>query len=262
VENRKCPASPGTADCLPEWIILPKRMTCSPLTLATASLDSIAEIWMHDFPCDSQRLERELGGKIPSSIRLARLFKTFIPGDALASRVAVICFAEDWKLHNPEDSVIADRLLDRRMGDSPYEGLRDYQRPTAYLDVSRDELSHECPELANRSDLFKLLEEYEYGSLLYTFYRCPLLHTGNISSRATGHTKGEEALYCASLDSTDDRHGIGFSPNLVTRWLRGVASGYVQMCIDQGVSPGQNLDTGADHEIRFRSRWSKISKVR
>ncbi|MEM1292487.1 MAG: hypothetical protein AAGH67_13540 [Cyanobacteria bacterium P01_H01_bin.162] len=231
-------------------------------TLATASLDAIAEIWMHDFPQDNQNLKSELGvEKVPSSIRLARLFKKFIPSDSLASRVAVICFAEDWKLHHPEDAAIADSLLIKRMGDDPDPRIRDYEMPKAYLDVSRDELSRECPELAARSDLFDLSEHYEYGALLYTFYRCPLVHIGLTSNRTHGFTRGEEVWYCGSSDDNDNRLAIGFGPNLVTRWLRSVASGYVQVCIDKCVSPAQNLDAGADHETRFKRRWSKITKV-
>ena len=230
-------------------------------TLATASLDALAEIWMNDFPDDKQDLEIEFRGKVPSSIRLARLFKKFLPSDSLASRVAVICFAEDWKFYYPEDAAIADRLLTRRMGDDPDERIRAYEMPKAHLDVSRDELVRECPELSTRSDLLNLVEEYEYGALLYTLYRCPLVHLGTSSSRTHGFTRGEEVWYCGSSNENDDRLAISFGPNLVTRWLRGIASGYVQTCLNKCVSPAKNLDARARHEHRFRSRWNEISKA-
>jgi hypothetical protein len=41
-------------------------------TLATASLDTLAEIWFNDFPDTKQKLEKELGGTVPSGINLSR----------------------------------------------------------------------------------------------------------------------------------------------------------------------------------------------
>src|SRR4028118_1825356 len=110
-------------------------------TLATASLDALAEIWLHDFPDIKKKLEIELGGTIPGSIRLARLLKQFVINDARVSKVAVVCFAEDWKNNRPQDAQIADQLLSRRISDEPRE------LPRAYLDVSRTELAQECSEL-------------------------------------------------------------------------------------------------------------------
>ena len=164
-------------------------------TLATASLDALAEIWFNDFPDFKRKLESELGGSVPSSIRLARLLKNFVSDDPRVSKVAVVCFAEDWKYYRPQDAHIAEQLLSKRLSNNSNEFLRSHELPKSYLDVSRDELVQECPDLATRSGLFDLLEEYEYGSLLYTFYRCPLVHLATGSRRTHGFTRGEEIMY-------------------------------------------------------------------
>jgi hypothetical protein len=165
---------------------------------------------------------------VPSSIRLARLLKNFASNDPDASKVAVVCFAEDWKYYRPQDAQIADQLLSRRLSDSPYEFIRSHQPPKSYLDVSRDELIQECPDLKTNPRLFGLLEEYEYGALLYTFYRCPLVHLATGSRRAHGFTRGEEIMYYWSFYE-DGRITISFGPNLVTRWLRNVVSQQFQI---------------------------------
>jgi hypothetical protein len=227
-------------------------------TLATASLDALAEIWFHDFPDVKRELEIQLGGRVPSSIRLARLLKNFVSNDPCVSKVAVVCFAEDWKFYRPQDAHIADQLLSKRLSDNPNEFLRSHEPPKSYLDVSRHELAQECPDLATRPDLFDLMEEYEYGSLLYTFYRCPLVHLATGSRRTHGFSRREEIMYYWSLYN-DDRSTIGFGPNLVTRWLRNVASGYVQSCQKEGIVPADNLDAGTSQEERFKKRWDRIA---
>lgn len=219
-------------------------------TLATASLDALAEIWLHDFPDIKQKLESELGGAIPSSIRLARFLKQFIPSDLRVSKVAVVCFAEDWKHYRPQDTGVADQLLNRRVSNNPH------QPPKSYLDVSRAELAQECLELSSRPDLFALAEEYEYGALLYSFYRCPLVHVATNSKRTHGFTRGEEIMYYWSPDS--DGFTISFGPNLATRWLRGVASSYVQVCEQHGIIPANHIDAGNSQENRFKKRWNRL----
>ena len=228
--------------------------------LATASLDAVAEIWFNDFPEVKRKLESELGGKVPSSIRLARLLKNFISNDPHVSKVAVVCFAQDWKCYRSEDAHIADQLLSKRLSDDPDEYLRSHELPKSYLDVSRNELAQECPEITTRPGLFKLLEEYEYGSLLYTFYRCPLVHFGIGSRRTHGLTYGEEIMYhWSSCD--DDRITISFGPNLISRWLRNVVSSYVQSCQKVDIVPADNLDAGTSQEERFKKCWGGIKKM-
>ncbi len=227
-------------------------------TLATASLDALAEIWLKDFPNDKRNLEKELGGNIPSSIRLARLLKKFASNDPHSRKVAVVCFAEDWKHYRPQDAHIAERLLSKRLSDNPNEFLRAYELPKSYLDVSRNELAHECPELTTRQDIFALAEEYEYGALLYTFYRCPLVHLATGSRRTHGFTRKEEIMYYWSSYG-DNRITISFGPNLVTRWLRNAVSGYVQSCQQVGIVPADNLDAGTNQEERLKRRWNKLT---
>ena len=226
-------------------------------TLATASLDALAEIWFNDFPEVKRKLDSEFGGAVPSSIRLARLLKKFVSNDSLVSKVAVICFAEDWKYYRQQDTHIADQLLSKRLSNNPNKSLKSNEQPKSYLDVSRDELAQECPNLTNRPDLFKLLEEYEYGSLLYTFYRCPLVHLATESRRTHGFAREEEVMYWSL--SKDDRIKISFGPNLVTRWLRNVVSEYVQSCQKEGIVAANNLDAGTRQEKRFKSCWNKLT---
>ena len=227
-------------------------------TLATASLDALAEIWFNDFPGVKRNLESELGGSVPSSIRLARLLKNFASNDPRVSKVAVVCFAEDLKYYRPQDAHIADQLLSKRLSDDPDEFIRSHELPKAYLDTSRDELAQECQDIRNLPGLFNLLEEYEYGALLYTFYRCPLVHLATGSRRTHGFTRGEEIMYYWSSHD-DDRITISFGPNLVTRWLRNVVSDYVQGCQKEGIVPAENLDAGTSQEERFRKRWKRLT---
>ncbi|MGD2182892.1 hypothetical protein [Lusitaniella coriacea] len=225
--------------------------------LATAALDALAKIWLNDFPDVKRNMEKDLGGGIPSSIRLSRLLKTFASHDPRVSKVAVVCFAEDWKLYRPQDTDIANRLLSKRLSDDPNEFLRAHELPKSYLDVSRNELTQECPELTTRPDLFALLENYEYGALLYAFYRCPLVHCATGSSRTHGFTRKEEIMYYPS--SKDDRITISFGSNLITHWLRDVVSGYVKSCQQQGIVPANNFDAGTEQEKRLEGLWNRLT---
>jgi hypothetical protein len=220
-------------------------------TLATASLDALSEIWLHDFPDVKKQLENELGGTVPASIRLARFLKQFAVGDDRVGKVAVVCFAEDWKKYRPQDTDIADRLLSRRISNEPNE------LPRIYLDLTRNELAQECPELNSRPDLYALAEEYEYGAILYSFYRCPLVHVATNSRRTHGFTRGEEIMYYWSFD--DDGVTISFGPNLATCWLRNVSSNYVRTCHQLGITPADHIGASTSQEDRFRRRWNRLA---
>lgn len=219
-------------------------------TLATASLDALATIWLHDFPNIKNKLENEIGGAVPASIRLARFLKQFVADDSRVSKVAVVCFAQDWKKNRPQDACLADKLLIERIGDS-------HTFPKSYLDISRTELAQECPELNSRPDLCALAEEYEYGAILYTFYRCPLVHVATTSKRTHGFVRGEEVKYCWSYDD-NDKVTIGFGSNLAACWLRKATRNYVQTCQQAGIVPANHIDAGTSQEDRLKKRWSRL----
>jgi hypothetical protein len=221
-------------------------------TLATASLDALAMIWLHDFPNVKKKLDTEMGGAIRASIRLARFLKQFVADDSRVGKVAVVCFAQDWKKNRPQDAYLADKLLIKRIGDS-------HTFPKSYLDVSRTELAQECPELNSRPDLYALAEEYEYGAILYTFYRCPLVHSATTSPRTHGFVRGEDVGYCPSYDDNDrDKVAIGFGSNLAALWLRKAIRNYVQTCQQAGIVPANHIDAGTEQEKRLRKLWNKL----
>ena len=226
-------------------------------TLATSSLDALAGIWLHNFPDAKKKLQKEVGGTIPASIRLARFLKQFIPNDPDVNKVAVVCFAEDWKLYRPQDAHVADLIINKRVNKDPNDVFSGHEPPRAYLDVSRDELARECPELAANLDLLALAEEYEYGAILYSLYRCPLVHAATNSNRTHGFARGEKSMYYWSLDGSG-RVTIGFGTHLIIRWLRNAVTGYVQTCHQAGIIPASNIDAGSSQEERFKRLWSKI----
>ena len=223
-------------------------------TLAIASLDAMAEIWLHDFPDIKKNLEIALGGKAPASIGLARFLNHFVVDDPRVSKIAVVCFAEDWKYYHPKDAHLADKLLSARISDNPNK------QPKSYFDISRIELAKECLDFNShdRLKLYALAEEYEYGALMYSLYRCPLVHFATNSKRTHGFARGEEVLYYRSFDDVDDRFTIGFGSKLATSWLRNAASHYVQVCHQQGIVPAHNIDAGSSQEKRLKNRWSSI----
>jgi hypothetical protein len=225
--------------------------------LSVTSLDALAEIWLHDFPIKKIQLERQLGGKFPASIRFTRFLKEFIVNDPTVEKVAVACFAEDWKYHLSQDISLAERLLSKRFGNNSNEFLRAREMPKSYLDVSRSELLLECPQITTRSDLFNLLEEYEYGALLYSFYRCPLIHLSTQSNRIHGFAREREISYKYSSDG-NGRITIGFGPKLITDWLRNSVSKYVQACHQEDIIPAHGIDGGASQEERLKKRWNRI----
>ncbi|OUL22311.1 hypothetical protein [Nostoc sp. 106C] len=227
-------------------------------TLATSYLDALAEIWLRDFPDAKKKLEKDNSGKPPASIRLARFLKQFIPNDPDVNKVAVLCFAEDWKHYRPQDAHLADQIINKRVNKDPNNIFYGNEVPKAYLDVPRDELAKECPELAANPDLLALVEEYEYGAILYSLYRCPLVHTATNSNRTNGFVGREErSMYYWSLDGSG-RVTIGFGTHLITRWLCNAVTGYVQACHEAGIIPANNIDAGSSQEERFKKLWSKI----
>lgn len=224
------------------------------LILSTTSLDALAKIWLHDFPDTKEALDKEYGGGISERIRLTRLLKKFAANDPDANKVAVICFAEDWKRYYPQESAMADQLIDKRRGTTPFE--RDWMSLNISLDVPIELLAKECPLLDKYPKLRRLAEEYQYGAILYSFYRCPLVHSSTPAGRTHSFTRREEIMYCASLEYVD-RIAISFGPNLITRWLRCVVNNYVQFCREASVIPGQDLDSGFDPEKNLKQRWER-----
>lgn len=105
--------------------------------------------------------------------------------------------------------------------------------------------------------LRRIAQEYEYGALLYRFYRCPLVHSSKNSDRTHGFARGERIMYYWS-DVDPDRTTIGFGLNLITRWLRTVATNYVQFCREQAIIPAENLNAGLSPENNLKERWSKL----
>jgi hypothetical protein len=227
------------------------------LILGTTALDALAKIWLHDFPATENQLSSYYGGSIPEYIRLSQLLKQFAKDDSDASKVAVVCFAEDWKLFRPADTSFASQLLDKRLSNNPNEFLRANELPKSYLDVPLKELEIECTQIAQNPKLRRIAEEYEYGAMLYKFYRCPLVHSSKNSDRTHGFSRGEEIMYYRSYVDPN-RTTIGFGSKLITRWLRIVATNYVQFCQDESVIPADNLDAGLLPEKRLKDRWSKL----
>jgi hypothetical protein len=222
--------------------------------LTTASLDALAAIWLSDFPNDQKDMKKEQGGSIPASIRLTRFLKKFAPNDPHVKKVAVICFAQDWKEHRQKDNHIAELLLSRRM----YRGNQESGKwlLPRNLDVSREELTQECPQIKNPSNLFNLLENYEYGAILYSFYRCPFVHHATNSNRTHGFANRNEIMYYHPTEN--NKVPIGFGLNIITNWLRQAVSGYVQTCHAKNIVPAQNINAGFEQENRFQKLWNKL----
>jgi hypothetical protein len=228
------------------------------LILSTTALDALAEIWLHDFPHTEKALQNNYGKPIPGYIKLAQLLKEFAADDPDANKVAVICFAEDWKRYYPQETTIADQLIDKRRGTTPFE--RDWMSPNISLDVPIKLLAEECPLLNVYPKLWRLAEEYQYGAILYKFYRCPLVHSSNPAERIHFFTRGDEIMYCGSPQDVN-KTAISFGPNLITRWLRHVMSNYIQCCRVAGVIPGKNLDSGFEPEDKLKKRWENFTRV-
>lgn len=216
---------------------------------ATAAIDALAEIWESDFPEEAQALSREFGGTVPSSVRMARFVRKFA-ADPRAEKIAVICFAEDAFRFKPTivPSEVA-ALLRSRIPSEP--GVL----PRVDLDVDLAALKREAPTLLGKPEVSTLVEEYFYPALLYSLYRCPVVHTLGWSKRTQGWVRKDDVMY--TKDAADFT-SIGFGPDLVTHWLRASLSGYLDSCERAGVKPAGNIDPGAEHEQRLRKKWERL----
>lgn len=218
-------------------------------TIAAASLDALASIWLHDYPDVKSKLVAELAGTPPPSIRMTRFLKLFAAADEEVHKVAVVCFAEDWKRYDTNSAALAARLLAPRLG----KGRGDL--PHSHKDVPISLLVKEEPELAMLPHIVQMAEEYEYGALLYSFYRCPLVHHASPSKRTHGFTRGTEVMY---MPLHSNHTSISFGPALITRWLRCTATGYVSACARDSIRPANDFDPGKDPEGRLEGRWKRL----
>lgn len=218
-------------------------------TLATSTIDALATIWFHDFPAVEPAIRAELAGAVPASIRMARFLKTFASQDAEVRKIAVVCFAEDWMRYAPKTASIAERLLKERLGK-----LRG-ELPHSYKDLSIEALLLEAPELRTIPGAIAMTEDYEYGALLYSIYRCPLVHHASPGRRVHGFTRGTEVMY---MRLEANRTRISFGPNLITSWLRASVTGYVHECARIGIAPARDFVPGSDQEDRLKNRWTRL----
>lgn len=226
------------------------ELICSQI-LTTTALDALAKIWFHDFPEREKNLKKYYVQNYSEAIRLSLLLKEFAQSDPDASKVAVICFAEDWKRYRPEETSLANQLLSTRLSNDLYE------LPRSYLDVPIDKLMQECPQISQNQELLRIAEEYEYGAMLYKFFRCPLVHSSTSSNRTHGYTREEEIMYHWS-DVDTSQTTVSFGPKLISRWLRTVAINYVQLCRDKAVIPANKLDAGLIPENKLKKRWENL----
>lgn len=199
------------------------------LILSTTALDALAKIWLHDFPEEEQRLKEIYDIKprnnIPSNLCFSRFLKEFAKNDPDANKVAVVCFAEQWKLYDPNNTNLAEQLLQTRLSDSDNPIIQLAESPKSWFDVSLEELGEECPLIFENSKLRRMAEEYEYGSMVYKFYRCPLVHSSKSSVRVNGFVRGEEISYRKSFIH-ENQTTIGIGPQVITRWLRKTSRTY------------------------------------
>jgi hypothetical protein len=215
--------------------------------VATTALDALTTVWLHDFPTDRVAMEKDSGGKVPPSIRMARLVRRFAAGASHVDKVAVFMFAEEWKKNVPASVTDADALLAPRRPTLPGEF------PHAHLDVSRADLLRECPAIVDQPLLAALAEEYEYPALVYRFVRSPFVHYGTSSGRTHGFTRGEEVFYMPLKHGTT----IGIDVSVVTGWLRAAATAYVAHCTTHGVRPATDIESGRRAEEALASRWKR-----
>jgi hypothetical protein len=217
---------------------------------ATAAIDALAELWQSDFPAEAQALSTEFGGgKVPSSVRMARFVRKFA-ADSRASKIAVIRFAEDALRFAPtiaRSELTA--LLDSRCAAEPNTV------PPSDRDVDLAALSLEAPVLLANPAVRRLVEEYFYPALLYSLYRCPMVHTLGWSRQTQGFARDDEVMY---MKIEADFTSIGFGPDLVTHWLRASLQGYLDLCARAEVKPAGNVDPGAEHEQRLRRKWERL----
>ena len=216
--------------------------------VATTAIDALAEVWLHDFPMERQVMDAEFRGRVSPAIRFTRFLKRFAAGAPHTQKVAVVMFADDMKRQAPTLRDLADTILAPRGGSLPGE------LPRAYLDISKHELLRTYPVIVEVPGLAALVEDYEYGALLYRFVRSPLVHFGSGSQRTHGFTQKDEVFYMP----LERGLALGFGIGVVTSWLRTAATAYTTMCTNAGIRPATNLETGREGEDRLAARWERI----
>jgi hypothetical protein len=228
--------------------------TTEALILSTTSLDSLGKIWAYHFADEASQLASAYGGGLSESQRLAHILKKFTGTEDIANRLAVVCFAEDWKKADPQKASFIDSTLlaQRALECEPRES------PRAYLDVSLDELLAQHPEIEVDPRLIRVAREYQYGAILYRMYRCPLIHSSLHSCHTHGFARNEEVKYWRK---SAVKTSIGFGPLLVTRWLRKVAEGLVHKCILSSINPCLGVDPDVEQDRRLSNLWSTICKL-
>jgi hypothetical protein len=230
--------------------LIQEGQTADGLILATASLDALGKIWAHHFAEEASQLATAYGGGLSDSQRLAHMLKAFTRPEDNANKIAVVCFAEDWIEADPQRaSFIRSSLLQHRVLDcEPRES------PRSYLDLSLDDLLKQHPEIAHEPGLVRVAQEYQYGAILYRMYRCPLVHSSLPSLHTHGFARNNEASY---WKPSGEKARIGFSPLLVTRWLRQVASLLAQKCMESSISACSRMDPDAEQNRRLSALWEK-----
>ena len=225
--------------------------TTDALILSTTSLDALGKVWAHHFAEEANQLASAYGGGLSDSQRLSHMLNKFTEPEDNANNIAVVCFAEDWKRAAPRKSSFIDSilLLDRVSACEPRES------PRAYLDVSLDDLLKQHPEIADEPGLARVAQEYHYGAILYRMYRCPLVHSSLHSSRTHGFARTQGVSYWRQ---SGEATRIGFSPLLVTRWLRQVAAGLTHKCIHSSINPCSGVDPDAEQRPRLSVLWKKV----
>lgn len=216
---------------------------------ATTAIDALAEIWQSDFPMDAGALSREVGGSVPGSIRVSRFVRQFA-SDPRADKIAVIRFAEDALRFAPTIATSeATSLVSSRWSREPNTV------PPSSRDVDLAALSREAPALLANPVARGLVEFYFYPALLYSLYRCPMVHTLGWSKQTHGFARNDEVMY---MPLGADVTSIGFGPDLVTHWLRASLSGYLELCGLAGVNPAGHFDPGAEFEERLHNKWGRV----
>lgn len=200
-----------------------KGATTDALILSTTSLDALGKVWAHHFAEQANQLASAFGGGLSDSQRLAYMLNEFTGPEDNANKIAVVCFAEDWKRAAPQMSSFIDSTLlsNRVLACEPRES------PRAYLDVSLDDLLEQHPEIAEEPGLVRVAKEYQYGAILYRMYRCPLVHSSLHSSHTHGFARGYEVSYWRQSGKSTR---IGYGSLLVSLWLRQAAAGLAQKC--------------------------------
>ncbi|MFG3818039.1 hypothetical protein VPK24_10370 [Limnothrix redekei LRLZ20PSL1] len=222
--------------------------------IITTAIDALSKIWLQDFPNAAIQLRESYGQEISEARRFSEFLKIFAGRDSSSSKIAVICFAEDWKENakSLEDQDFANLLLRKRINeDDPY------QFPKSHLDLSISELEVECPLILENSNLNKIAREYEYGAFIYRFYRCPLVHSFKYSDRIHGFARDFEISY---YQATNSKTAIDFGLQRLTHWLRLASTEYVQYCKQMGKIPAETLKSDEQPERAMSRLWNRYTR--